>query len=148
MAQQNPPLGRAKGPGPDPHSFLIVSPDTEQKFKVGEFIAYEAEVDGAEQTVLCRVTERRALRLFPDAFSGDPDINPKSVGSIVGYSVETSELFEITAEVIGYFSRVVGDFVNPRVTPHVGTPVRLAEPDYLSEVLSRVQHGEVPVFIQ
>ncbi len=139
----NQPLGRAKGPGPTPHSFLFVSPDVEQRLKVGEFITYEASVDGTWQTILARVIERRPLRLYPDAFSGDPQIDPNHVAAIVGYSGRTSELFEITAEVIGYYDADLRDFINPRVPPHVGTPIMLAEDEYLSMVLSRVQPGEV-----
>ncbi len=136
------PLGRAKGPGPTPHSFLFVSPDPEQQLKVGEFITYQARVDGGWQDILSRVTERRPLRLYPDGFSGDPQIDPNQVAAIVGYSGKTSELFEITAEAIGYYDEELHDFINPRVPPRVGTPIALAEDAYLSRVLSRVQSGQ------
>ena len=140
----NRPLGRAKGPGPTPHSFLFVSPDAAQNLKVGEFITYEAEIDGgARQTVLARISERRPVRLYPDSFSANPEIDPNLVASIVGYSGKTSELFEITAEVIGYYEERLRAFINPRVPPRVGTPIMLAENAYLSNVLSRVKPDEI-----
>jgi len=122
----NRPLGRAKGPGPTPHSFLFVSPDLEKNLKVGEFITYEAEIDGEHQTILARISERRPVRLYPDPFSADPAIDPNRVASIVGYSGKTSELFEITAEVIGCYDEKLRAFINPRVPPRVGTPIALA----------------------
>lgn len=137
------PLGRAKGPGPDPHSFLFVSPDTEQQLKVGEFITYQANVDGQPRLILARVTERRPVRLYPDAFSGDPQVDPNRVAAIVGYRGHTSELFEVTAEVIGYHDPQLRDFINPRVPPRVGTPIALAENAYLTQVLSRVLPNDV-----
>ncbi len=137
------PLGRAKGPGPTPHSFLFVSPDTGQRLKVGEFITYQAQVNGEQQTVLARVTERRPVRLYPNGFSGDPQVDPNRVAAFVGYTGGTAELFEMTAEVIGYYDEGLRDFVNPRVPPRVGTPLALADNDYLSHVLSRAQPDEV-----
>ncbi|GAB4571251.1 MAG: DUF87 domain-containing protein [Anaerolineae bacterium] len=136
------PLGRAKGPGPTPHSFLFVSPDREQKLKVGEFITYPVDLDGEAHSVLARISERRPVRLYPDAFSADPTVDPNTVASLVGYRESSSELFEITAEVIGYYDATLNDFVNPRVPPRVGVPISLAENGYLSEVLSRRRPGE------
>jgi hypothetical protein len=40
------PIGLTKGPGETPHQFIFISPDRAQALKVGEFITYEAEVDG------------------------------------------------------------------------------------------------------
>ncbi len=137
------PLGRAKGPGEKMHTFLFVSPDADKALKTGEFIVYHAEVDGQTQPILARITERRPLRLYPDGFSTDPQIDPNTVAAMVGYTGKTRELFEITGEVIGYYDEKLRDFINPRVPPGVGTPIYLAENDYLSRVLSRVQPGRV-----
>jgi len=137
------PVGRAKGPGPEPHSFLFISPDKAQLLKVGEFITYQAAVDGQRQTILARVVERRPVRLYPDGFSANPEVDPNRVAQIVGYSGKTSELFELTADVIGHYDEHLHDFVNPRVPPQVGTPIFLAGNDYLSAVLSRRRTGEI-----
>lgn len=140
----NKPLGRAKGPGPTPHSFLFVSPDDEQNLKVGEFITYPVELaNGEQQAVLARISERRPVRLYPDAFSGNPSVDPNNVAALVGYRGRSSELFEITAEVIGYYDERLHDFVNPRVPPRVGVPISLAEDAYLTEVLSRRKPEDV-----
>jgi DNA helicase HerA-like ATPase len=136
-------LGRAKGPGPTPHSFLFVSPDASQLLKVGEFITYPIMLEGREELVLARVSERQPVRLYPDSFSADPTLDPNQVARLVGYTGNTNELFEITAEVIGYYDTVVRDFVNPRVPPRVGTPIFLAADDYLSEVLSRRKSADI-----
>src|SRR5918993_5972572 len=42
----------------------------------------------------------------------------------------------MTVESIGYFSRKLGDFVNPRIPPRPGDPVYLASSETLSNVLS------------
>ncbi|MBN1966317.1 MAG: ATP-binding protein, partial [Anaerolineae bacterium] len=136
-------IGRVKGPGAEPHTFLLVSPDPQQVLKAGEFITYSVTTDGAPQTVLARVIERRPLRLYPDGFSGDPAIDPNDVARIVGYSGRTSELFEITAETIGAYDDGLRDFINPRVPPRVGTAIILADNEYLSRVLSRVGPDQV-----
>ncbi len=131
------PLGRAKGPGPRPHTFLFVSADADQTLKIGEFVVYPVRVDGREQQVLARINEREAIRLYPDGFSADPTVDPNRIAAMVGYSGRTSELFQMTAEVIGYYDEALGDFVNPRIPPRVGTPIWLADNAYLSHVLSR-----------
>ena len=136
-------LGRAKGPGPTPQSFLLVSPDPDQELKVGEFITYQAQVEGELRDILARVIERRPLRLYPDSFSADPTVDPRRVGMLVGYGGRASELFEITADVIGYYDLRIKDFINPRIPPRVGTPIALASDEHLSQVLSRVPKGEI-----
>ncbi len=136
------PLGRVKGPGEKPHTFLMVAPDPDQVLKLGEFIIYRASVEDENQDVLARVIERRPLRLYPDGFMADPGIDPNEIAATIGYSGTRSELFEIVCQIIGYYNPTMHDFVNPRVSPRVGTPVFLAGDDYLSGVLSRKKAGE------
>ena len=131
------PIGLTKGPGETPHEFTFVSPDRDQSLKVGEFITYRAEVDGAERDILSRVTERRPLRLYPDAFLADPDINPDDVAAMVGYYQGGHELFELTATVIGYYEQKIGDFINPRLPPRIGRPLYLADDHELAKLLSK-----------
>jgi DNA helicase HerA-like ATPase len=137
------PVGLTKGPGETPHEFTFVSPDRDQSLKVGEFITYSAEVDGAERDILSRVTERRPLRLYPDAFLSDPDINPDDVAALVGYYQQEHELFELTATVIGYYEQEIGDFINPRLPPRVGRPLYLADDHELAKLLSKSGAGEI-----
>ena len=60
----------------------------------------------------------------------------------MGYSGTICDLSELTAEIIGYYDESFRDFINPGVPPRVGTPVSLAENDYLSRVLSRAKSNK------
>lgn len=135
-------LARVKAPGDRPHTFLMVTPDTEQRLRQGEFVSYTIQVDGMDQTVLARITERRAIRLYPDSFLADPSLDPNLISATVGYSGSISDLSELTGEIIGYYDKTFRDFINPGIPPRVGTPISLAENDYLSKVLSRAKSGE------
>jgi uncharacterized protein len=135
------PLGRVKGPGERAHTFLLVAPDADQQLKLGEFVTYTATVDNETRIVLARIIERRPLRLYPDSFLANPLIDPNEVAATVGYT-GGSELFEMNAEIVGYYEPQRRDFINPRVPPRVGTPVALAGNLYLSQVLSRAANGE------
>ena len=137
------PIGLTKGPGETPHEFTFVSPDRAQVLKVGEFVAYRAEVDGQERAILARVTNRRPLRLYPDTFLADPGINPDDVAALIGYHQRGHELFELTATVIGYYDEELGDFINPRLPPRTGHPIYLATDEDLAKVLTKKRPGEV-----
>lgn len=136
-------LARVKAPGDRPHTFLMVTPDTAQRLRQGEFVSYAMRIDGIDQTVLARIIERRAIRLYPDSFLADPSLDPNVISATVGYSGSISDLSELTAEIIGYYDEGFRDFINPGIPPRVGTPISLAENDYLSKVLSRVKSDEI-----
>jgi hypothetical protein len=131
------PIGTTKGPGLTPHEFTFIAPDPDQRLKFGEFIYYEATVDGAQRHILGRISGRAPLRLFPDAFSADPAIPPQEVASLLGYEEPTHELFELTVTILGYYDRTLG-FVNPRTPPRAGEPIYIAPDAMLSDVLCRV----------
>lgn len=137
------PVGLTKGPGETPHEFTFVSPDREQTLKVGEFITYDTEVDGRERAVFSRVTDRRPLRLYPDAFLADPNIDPDDVAALIGYHQLEHELFEVTATVVGYYDDELGDFINPRLPPRTGRSIYLAGDEALTQVLAKKRVGEV-----
>ena len=137
------PIGLTKGPGETPHEFTFITPDKAQALRVSEFVVYRAEVDGQERAILARVTNRRPLRLYPDSFLADPEINPDNVAAVVGYHQQSYELFELTATVIGYYDEALGDFVNPRLPPRTGRPIYLAADEELARVLTKKQRGEV-----
>ena len=130
-------VGTAKAPGDRPHEFTFVTPDTEQQVKNGEFVYYEA----ADQQVLARVIDRKALRLYPDVFLGDPGIGPAEIARVLGYEGESCELFEVTASVLGYWDDRRG-LVNPRIAPRIGSPIFLVPSDTLTRVLNKKQRGE------
>lgn len=127
-------IGRVKAPGIRPHTFLFIAPDNDQQLRTGEFISYVAD----QRIIYARITERKPLRLFPNGFSIDPALDPNLVASAVGYDGAHSELFELTAEIIGEYQREMNTFFNPRVPPPTGTPVYNVENDALSAILSRV----------
>lgn len=142
MTTDTMPLGRVKAPGDDPHTFLFITPDVD-RLRQGEFITYQMEIEGAERTVLARITDRRAIRLYPGSFLADPEIDPQIVSSTVGYSGNNSNLSELTAEIIGYFDSGFNDFMNPRIPPPTGTPLYLADSAYLAKVLSRAEQNRI-----
>jgi uncharacterized protein len=138
----NRPVGLTKGPGEAPHDFTFVSPDRERCLKIGEYIIYEANVDGADRQVLSRIIERRPLRQYPDAFLADPAIGPNQVAALVGFERQEHELFELTATVIGYYDDEIADFINPRLPPREGNLIYLASDELLTRLLSRKQPGQ------
>lgn len=134
-------IGTVKGPGETPHEFTLIAPDPDRRVKHGEFVYYRADVDGEVRPILGRVTARRAVQLFPDSFMADPSVPPVEVAGLLGYDSDATELFEITVGVLGYHSRGMGDFINPRVPPAGGSPVYIAGDQLLAEVLSKRQRG-------
>jgi DNA helicase HerA-like ATPase len=127
--------GTVKGPGEQPHEYLFITADN-VRARIGEFVYYVARDADSERHILGNITSRRLVRNLPDAFLSDPQTPPSVVSSLIGLSVDCGELYEITVETIGYFSRALGDFVNPRIPPNPGDPVFLASSETLSGVLS------------
>jgi DNA helicase HerA-like ATPase len=130
-------VGTVKGPGETPHEFTFIAPDPDRRVRHGEFVFYDARVDGAPRRILGRVTGRVSVKLFPDTFLADPNVPPSLVAELIGYDSPDSELFEITVQVLGYFDEEMKEFINPRVLPSGGAPVYIAEDSYLTKVLSR-----------
>src|SRR5215210_2913571 len=135
-------VGTVKGPGELPHEYLFITADN-RRARIGEFVYYVARDSEEERRILGNVTSRRLVRNLPDAFLSDPETPPSIVSALIGLDGEGCELYEITVESIGYFSRRLNDFVNPRIPPGAGDPVFLASSDTLSGVLSPKRVGEV-----
>ncbi len=136
-------IGTVKGPGETPNEFTIIAPDPERRVKHGEFVYYEADVDGARRPILGRITARRAVKLYPDGFMADPNVPPSEVASLLGFDSGDDELFEMTVTVLGYHSKTFGDFINPRVPPAGGAAVYIADDEFLTNVLSKTSKGEL-----
>ncbi|MBN1250288.1 MAG: ATP-binding protein [Anaerolineae bacterium] len=137
------PLGTTKGPGETANEYVFVTPDRAKTAKVGEFVYYEADVDGDLRRVLGRITGRAPLRLLPDGFMADPNVPPEQVAAMVGYADGDPELFAVTVTVLGYYNSTLGDFINPRLPPRLGTPIHIADSAMLADVLSKRNLGEV-----
>ncbi|HEY0003238.1 MAG TPA: ATP-binding protein [Pyrinomonadaceae bacterium] len=134
--------GTVKGPGELPHEYLFITADN-KRTRIGEFVYYVAPDGDAERYILGHITSRRLVRNLPDAFLSDPQIEPAVVSSLIGLSSDCGELYEITVETIGYFSRALGDFVNPRIPPGPGDSVFLASSETLAGILSPRQLGDM-----
>lgn len=132
--------GTVKGPGELPHEYLFITADN-HRTRIGEFVYYTASDGEADRHILGNITSRRLVRNLPDAFLSDPQTPPSVVSALIGLSTDCGELYEITVETIGYFSRALGDFVNPRIPPNPGDPVFLASSEMLSGVLSPRRMG-------
>jgi len=138
MMQHDVAIGVCKGPGETPHEFLFVTTDPELRVKTGEFVYYDALIDGAERHILARVTTRQQVRAYPDTLLADPAIDPAEMAALLGFDGEHGELLQITAAVVGYYDRVLG-FVNPRIPPRTGAPIRIAPDEMLSQVLCKLE---------
>ena len=140
MAQ---PIGTTKGPGEAAHEFTFITPDRDEAVKAGEFVYYQATIDGQPRPVFGRVSGRRPARLYPDAFLADPTVAPEAVAGMVGYAMEPPELFEVAVTTLGYYDPDLRDFVNPRLPPRPGCPIYIATDEMLAQVLNRLQPGQV-----
>ncbi|MDT4895771.1 MAG: hypothetical protein QOH25_848 [Acidobacteriota bacterium] len=127
--------GTVKGPGELPHEYLFITSDN-LRTRIGEFVYYVAHDAEQERHIIGNITSRRLVRNLPDVFLSDPEISPSVVSSLIGLNSDCGELYEITVEAVGYFSRTLGDFINPRIPPNPGDPVFLASSETLSNVLS------------
>ncbi|HWT03685.1 MAG TPA: ATP-binding protein [Pyrinomonadaceae bacterium] len=133
--------GTVKGPGELPHEYLFITADN-WRTRVGEFVYYVARDGSEERHIIGNITSRRLVRNLPDVFLSDPEIPPAVVSSLIGLNSDCGELYEITVETVGYFSRALGDFVNPRIPPNPGDPVFLASSETLAGVLSPRRAGD------
>jgi DNA helicase HerA-like ATPase len=134
--------GTVKGPGELPHQYLFITVDN-QHTRIGEFVYYLALDAGQDRPILGNIVSRRLVRNLPDAFLSDPNTPPAIVSSLIGSNSEPCEIYEVTVEAIGYFSRALGDFVNPRIPPNPGDSVFLASSEMLSKVLSPRESGQI-----
>ena len=136
-------VGTVKGPGETLHEFTFIAPDPERQLKHGEFVYYTAPVDGSQRQILGRITDRTAVKLFPDTFMADPSVPPQTVAAMLGYESDATELFELTVTVLGFYDDRLQDFTNPRVPPQGGASIFIAENETLTDLLSRGRQGQL-----
>jgi len=130
------PVGRIKGPGKTTYEFTFIT-SCKDKVKISEYLYYTWK-DGAnvERKVVSRVTSVEQIRMYPDPMLANPAIDPAVVASAIDYSPQGMDLYQVTAQVVGYFKDQTFKFVNPRVSPTPGTAIYLATKSDLSEWLS------------
>lgn len=126
--------GTVKGPGEMPHEYLFITKDN-KKTRIGEFVYYRADVGDEQRQIIGTIKSRKLVRNLPDAFLSDPNTPPSLVSSLIGLD-DAQEIYEITVETIGYFSRTLKDFVNPRIPPNPGDAIFLASSETLAQMLS------------
>lgn len=127
--------GTVKGPGLLPHEYLFITRDN-KRTRIGEFVYYTAVDGDEERRIVGTIKDRKLVRNLPDAFLSDPNTPPASVSALIGLDGDALEIYEITVETIGYYSSVLKDFVNPRIPPNPGDPIRLASSETLTQMLS------------
>jgi DNA helicase HerA-like ATPase len=133
--------GTVKGPGLLPHEYLFITRDN-NRTRIGEFVYYEAQLGDERRRIIGTINSRKLVRNLPDAFLADPGTPPSAVSSLIGLDSDSPEIYEITVETVGYFSRKLNDFVNPRIPPQPGDPIFLASSETLSEMLSPRRVGD------
>ena len=134
MSRNQSVVGTVAGPGEDPNEFVFVTP-ADKSTKTGEFITYTVTVYGENRSVLARVTNRELIRGLPDGFLADPEVGPDTVAATLGVQTDDTELYRLTATVIGYYDTDMTTFANPRQLPSPGTPLSIAPDRQLETVL-------------
>jgi DNA helicase HerA-like ATPase len=127
-------IGTVVRPGEGPNEFVFVTPDS-RSVKTGEFVTYDVSVDGTEEAVIARVSNREQARGLPETFMSDPSVAPESIAATLGVPTDDIDLYRITATVIGFYDTEMSTFSNPRQLPQPGTPLRPAPADQLETVL-------------
>lgn len=131
------PIGLVKGPSESHHEFRFITPD-KTALKTGEYIYYLHN----NKKVICRVTRRSPLRLYPDIYLSKPEINPQKIIRALGINAREFELFDIRASIMGYFDSQIG-FINPRIPPKPGESIYLAESDTIQDVLMKKKKDDI-----
>jgi DNA helicase HerA-like ATPase len=134
MSGQYEVVGTVAGPGDGPNEFVFVAPP-DRSIKTGEFITYSVSVEGEDRSVFARVTNRELVRGFPEGFLADPEVAPETVAATLGVPTDDTELYRLTATVIGYYDTTMTAFANPRQLPDPGTRLSIAPDRQLETVL-------------
>ncbi|MDM7325824.1 MAG: DUF87 domain-containing protein [Thermosynechococcus sp. Uc] len=143
-------VGIVKGPGESGSEYVFITTDP-QPSRIGEFVYYELSDRpkegvnsdrGNAHEVLGKITGCRLIEHLPDRMFADYELNTSAVASLIGFTCESPELYEMTVEVIGEFHPVFG-FNNLRRLPLPGAKVYLAENELLQRVLNKKKPEEV-----
>lgn len=134
MTDRSEVVGTVAGPGDDPNEFVFVTP-ADKSIKTGEFITYTVSVEDEPRSVFARVTNRELIRGLPEGFLADPAVGPATVAATLGVPTDDTELYRLTATVVGYYDTNMTTFANPRQLPDPGTPLSIAPHQQLETVL-------------
>jgi len=135
-------IGIVRGPCELPDEYLFVTKD-KQHTKVGEYVYYNAEINGSHRSIVGIVKSRDLVVSFPDPMFSEPEINPFEVLSMLGIERDSAEIYKVRVENIGYFDSALNDFVNPRIPPMPGDKVYLTPSEMLAGMISPKGLGEI-----
>ena len=134
-------IGTVKGPGDNGNQYVFITADN-RYVKIGEFVYYEVP-DGSKRVhILGKISARCLIDHLPDRIFADTEISPDAIASLIGFTYNNPEIYEVTVDVIGYFDDSLG-FMNPRKTPDPGAKVFLADDAMLQRVLNKKQPGMI-----
>lgn len=137
-------VGTVKGPGQEGNQYVFITAQN-QHVKIGEFVYYQIPalgLDAMGRKILGKISGRVLIDHLPDRLFADPSTSPETIATLVGFTYENPELYEVTVDVVGFFDPNLG-FVNPRQAPDPGAKVYLADNDLLRSVLNRKQPGTI-----
>ncbi|OKY78030.1 MAG: HerA helicase [Candidatus Methanohalarchaeum thermophilum] len=108
---------------------------SDQRLPKGSFVEYnEPKLENIP--ILSKIIDMSTLKSFPPEFLS-PDLDPEEAAEMAGIDLEDIGKFEIEAKIIGYFREKTSEFVNPKIPPASGTPVKKASTsvlDYINKV--------------
>lgn len=119
--------------GPLVLRFLSRHPDA---LRIGNFVTFDLD----EQSILCRVTDRRNLDTPPESFYGSPVHHPEELLRFTGAPDGLLGDHIVEATILG--SKHGPTFRAPRDPPPVGGAVHLAADAYLEECINKVPHTD------
>lgn len=134
-------IGTVKGPGDTGNQYVFITADN-RYVKIGEFVYYEVQEASQRVQILGKISARCLIDHLPDRIFADTEISPDAIASLIGFTYNNPEIYEVTVDVIGYFDESLG-FMNPRKTPDPGAKVFLADDGMLQRVLNKKQPGAI-----
>ncbi len=117
--------------------FVSRDPDA---LRIGNFVTYEATVEGNPARILCRITGRRNLDAPPASFLSDPNLDPEDILAFTGAPAGILGDFVVEATILG--TKRGPTFRAPRDPPPVGAQVHIADDAYLETCINKVPHSE------
>jgi len=134
-------IGTVKGPGENGNQYVFITADN-RYVKIGEFVYYEVQEGDKRVHILGKISARCLIDHLPDRIFADTEISPDAIASLIGFTYNNPEIYEVTVDVVGYFDESLG-FMNPRKTPDPGAKVFLADDAMLQRVLNKKQPGAI-----
>lgn len=134
-------IGTVKGPGENGNQYVFITADN-RYVKIGEFVYYEVLEGSKRVHILGKISARCLIDHLPDRIFADTEISPDAIASLIGFTYNNPEIYEVTVDVVGYFDESLG-FMNPRKTPDPGAKVFLADDAMLQQVLNKKQPGAI-----